>query len=359
VNRAIVHVASGREWRGGQRQVWLLARELGRMGVDQVVVTGGGSELARRVGSAGVPVRATAWRAGLDPRVLWPLLQELRRRGAVVHAHDAHALTLAGICAGASGTPLVVTRRVVFPLRRQFLWRRACRIIAISPAVRAALVADGLEPERVVVIPSAVDPETLSGSPAVGIRTQLGLPPDGQVAVGLGALTPEKDQSTLIAAAARLVRDLPDLHWVLVGDGPLKEKLEQQIARAALQDRFHLLGDLADPHVMLPEADVFVLSSTSEGLGSSALAAMAYGVPVVATRVGGVPELLGSGGGMLVQPGEPEEFAAAVHRVLTDTELRQRLVSVAGKEVQRFSVGAMAERVLSVYRSCAHSLDGS
>jgi glycosyltransferase involved in cell wall biosynthesis len=244
-------------------------------------------------------------------------------------------------------------------LRRQFLWRRACRIIAISPAVRAALVADGLEPERVVVIPSAVDPETLSGSPAVGIRTQLGLPPDGQVAVGLGALTPEKDQSTLIAAAARLVRDLPDLHWVLVGDGPLKEKLEQQIARAALQDRFHLLGDLADPHVMLPEADVFVLSSTSEGLGSSALAAMAYGVPVVATRVGGVPELLGSGGGMLVQPGEPEEFAAAVHRVLTDTELRQRLVSVAGKEVQRFSVGAMAERVLSVYRSCAHSLDGS
>ena len=86
MNPAIVHVASGREWRGGQRQVWLLARELGRLGVTQVVVTGGGTELARRLQSSGVRVRAAAWRAGLDPRVIWSILKELRGRPAVLHA---------------------------------------------------------------------------------------------------------------------------------------------------------------------------------------------------------------------------------------------------------------------------------
>jgi glycosyltransferase involved in cell wall biosynthesis len=359
VTPAIVHVASGREWRGGQRQVWLLARELGRLGAQQVVVTGGDSELARRLKASGVRVRPASWRAGLDPRVAWPILDELRQGGAVLHAHDAHALTLAALCAALTRTPLVVTRRVIFPLRRRFLWRQAHRIIAISSAVREALLAEGLEPERVIVIPSAVDLDGLSAHPNDGIRHRLGLPRNGQVAVNLGALTAEKDQSTLVVAAARLVQDLPDLHWVIVGDGPLRARLEAQILEKGVQSRFHLIGHMADPEQALAGADLYVLSSTSEGLGSSALAAMALGVPVVATRVGGVPDLLGSGRGIMVEPRNPAAFADAVRRVLTDSGLRQELTSAARKELARYSLGAMAERVQSVYRSCAHSHDGS
>jgi glycosyltransferase involved in cell wall biosynthesis len=247
---------------------------------------------------------------------------------------------------------------VTFPLQRRFFWRRACRIIAISQAVRDALLRDGLEAARLVIIPSAVDPQAC-GAKGVDIRTRLGLPRNGQVALNLGALTPEKDQSTLIGAAARLVRDLPDLRWVIVGEGPLEKKLRQQIVQLGLEGRVHLLGHLDDPHLALGQADVFVLSSISEGLGSSALAAMACDVPIVATRVGGVPDLLGSGGGVLVEPGQPAELAAAVHRVLTDSSLRWRLTNTARGELGRFSVSAMAEQVLSVYRSCAHSLGGS
>jgi glycosyltransferase involved in cell wall biosynthesis len=359
VNAAIVHVASGREWRGGQRQVWLLARELGRLGIDQVVVTGRNSELGRRLTASGVRVRPATWRAGLDPRVIWPTIQELRSRPAIVHAHDGHAFTLASVCSALTGSPLVVTRRVTFPLRRSAHWQRAHRVIAISNAVRDALVTDGLEPERLVLIPSAVDLQDLQPSAEPGIRRRLGLPENGQVAVSLGALTPEKDQQTLIAAAELLVRDLPGLHWVVVGDGPLGQKLSSQIAHLGLQERVHLLSGEADPHLLVGDADVFVLSSTSEGLGSSALAAMALGVPVVATRVGGIPDLLGTGGGLLVPPRNPPALAAAVRRVLTDAELRQDLTQKARQQAARFSVGAMAERVLSVYRSCAHFLDGS
>lgn len=356
---AVVHVASGREWRGGQRQVWLLARALGSAGVEQVVVTGAGTELARRLKSSGVRVRTASWKAGLDPRVLWPILQEVRRPHAVVHAHDAHSLTLSGICAALTGAPLVVTRRVIFPLRRRGFWLWARRVIAISEAVRDALVADGVKPERIVLIPSAVDIEGLAVPPQASLRHALRLPENGRLAVSLAALTPEKDQSTLVASAGLLVRDLPDLHWVIAGEGPMRGVLEQQISAAGLSQRFHLVGQLPDPHTALAGADVCVLSSTSEGLGSSILAAMVLGVPVVATRVGGIPELLGSGGGLMVSPGDPSGFAAAVRRVLTEPGLRENVVRIGRHEASGFSVPGMAERVLGVYRSCVHSLDGS
>ncbi|MFL5403135.1 MAG: glycosyltransferase, partial [Gemmatimonadales bacterium] len=153
----IVHVASGREWRGGQRQVWLLARELGRQGVDQVVVTGRDTELSRRLNAAGVPVCPAAWHAGLDPRVLPPIIRELRRRPAIVHAHDAHALTLADIGSRLTGAPLIATRRVTFPIRRPGLWKRAAHAIAVSEAVIQSLEAAGVSRARVSLVPDAID----------------------------------------------------------------------------------------------------------------------------------------------------------------------------------------------------------
>jgi glycosyltransferase involved in cell wall biosynthesis len=321
-----------------------------------VVVTSRGSELAYRLVDSGVRVRLATWRAGLDPRVLRPIFQELRRP-ALLHAHDAHALTLAGMCAWLTESPLIVTRRVTFPLRSRYFWRRACRIITISRAVRDQLVRDGLEPSQLVVVHSAVDPS--AAAEGTDLRTHLGLSQTGQLALTLGALTQEKDHLTLVRAAARLVQDLPGLHWAIVGEGPLRGRLRQEIARLGVEDRVHLVGHLDDPHRALQGADVFVLSSTSEGLGSAVLAAMARGVPVVATRVGGVPDVLGSGAGVLVEPGNPAELATTVHRVLGDQELRRRLTVTAREELGKFSAGAMAEQVLSVYRSCAHSLDGS
>ena len=105
---SVVHVASGREWRGGQRQVWLLARELQRSGfANQVVVTGAGTQLAYRLRHDGVRVHEARWTMGLDPRVLLPVLRELRGRGALLHAHDAHAVTLAGLCGVILISPLV------------------------------------------------------------------------------------------------------------------------------------------------------------------------------------------------------------------------------------------------------------
>jgi L-malate glycosyltransferase len=359
VSPPIVHVASGREWRGGQRQVWLLARALGRMGVDQVVITGAGTELARRLRAAGILVRPVTWRAGLDPRVLWPIIRELRLGHRILHAHDAHAVTLAGIAARLTGAPFVVTRRVDFPLRRRGYWGRADRVIAISRAVAQVLERDGIASDRITVVHSGIALESTREVPRLGIRGRLGLPQMAQVAANVGALVPHKDHATLVAAAKRLEHRLPDLHWVVAGEGELRPDLERRVAESGLGNRVHLVGHIDDPARLIADADLFVMSSREEGLGTSVLDAMALGIPVASTAAGGLPEMLGNGAGLIVPPGDPAALADAAARILQDRELRMGLVEHARAEVQRFTDRRMAEGVGSVYRSCAHSLEGS
>ena len=348
----IVHLASGREWRGGQRQVWLLARELARLNVEQTVVTSRGSVLAERLEADAIPRRLVAWRAGLDPRVIPPLLRELRRAPAILHAHDAHAVTLGGVAARFARRPLVVTRRVDFHLRRRGFWVRADRVIAISHAVARVLAADGVRPERVAVVHSGLDLEAVRRTPKLGIRARLGLDHETLVAANVAALVGHKDHATLLRAAARLAPSHPGLHWVVAGEGPERGALERLRDELGLAGRAHLLGHLDDPARLIADADLFVMSSRQEGLGTSVLEAMALGVPVASTTAGGLPEMLGDGAGVLAPPGDPAALADAVARLLDDPGLARSVTHRARAAAERFSAARMAAEVLAVYRSC-------
>jgi glycosyltransferase involved in cell wall biosynthesis len=349
-----VHVASGREWRGGQRQVWLLARELARLGgVEQVVVTGEGGELARRLAGDGVAVHPVHWTAGLDPRVLPAVIAEIRAGGSVLHAHDAHAVTLAGISSWLTRRPLVATRRVDFPLRHPVVWKRARRVIAISGAVRDVLLTDGIPADRITVIPSGISLDDTRAPAPLGIRSRLGLGPDAMIAVNVAALVGHKDHATLLRAAEALRDRHPGLHWVVAGEGPLRKEIEHRRDELRLSSRVHLLGHIPEPVRLIADADVYVMSSNQEGLGTSVLDAMARGIPVAATAAGGLLELLSDGAGLLVARGDFSALADAVNRILTDQALRRALIDRANHAVNRFTAGRMAADALSVYRSCA------
>jgi glycosyltransferase involved in cell wall biosynthesis len=175
----------------------------------------------------------------------------------------------------------------------------------------------------------------------------------------VAALVPHKDHETLVNAAKILERRFPDLHWVVAGQGQLREQLETQIEQLGLGERVHLIGHIDEPERLTADADLFVMSSREEGLGTSVLEAMALGIPIASTSAGGLPELLGQGAGLLVPPRDPAALAEAVAHILDDAELVRRLVGRAQEEVLRFSDRRMAEEVRSVYRSFAHSLDGS
>jgi glycosyltransferase involved in cell wall biosynthesis len=350
----VVHVASGREWRGGQHQVWLLARALGNgAGVDQVVVTGAGSELERRLRASGVAVRAPAWRAALDPRALRAVCGEARRGPCLLHAHDPHALALAGLAAAFTGRTLVATRRVDFHLRRPGFWHRADVVIATSRAVREVILQDGVAPERARVIHSGIALEEVRRTVPADLRGRLGLPGGARIAVNVAALVPHKDHATLLAAAALARSRDPDLHWVIAGDGELRREIERRIAELGLGGRVHLLGHVQNTPALIAAADVSVLTSLQEGIGGTLLDAMALGVPVVATRAGGIPEILEGGAGILVPPRDPAAVAEGVARVLGDAGLRRLLVERGREAVRRFSQERMVDQVLALYRSLA------
>ena len=348
----IVHVASGREWRGGQNQVRLLARALqNQTEFDQLVVTGRNSELARRLATASVPLRLTTWNSALDPRTLVAVIREARGGNVILHAHDAHALVLAGIAARLTGAKLVVTRRVDFHLRRPGFWRRADRVIAISEAIRDVLLSDGIPEDRIVVVHSGIDPAEVRSAPASGIRAVYQLAPNVPLAVNVAALVPHKDHGTLIAASVETSRELPGLHWIIAGDGPLLPLLMERVRQAGLEERVHFAGHVSNPWGVIAEANVFVMSSREEGLGTSILDAMALEIPVAATSAGGIPEILADGAGVLVPVGDGIQLGRAVSSLLKDNDLRRKTLEKARERLNRFTDQAMADRVRSVYRS--------
>ncbi|HMH83188.1 MAG TPA: glycosyltransferase [Gemmatimonadales bacterium] len=346
----VLHVDSGREFRGGQDQVRLLARELaGTPEVEQRLVTRRGSELARRVAAAGIAVREIPWTVGLDPRAWWRLVVETRAWPPdIIHAHNSHAVTLAIWARRAlrlTGSPprVVATRRVVFPVHRRSALHHADFVIAISDAARSSLLAAGFAPGQVKVVPSGIDPEEVrrAAAPALGIRATLGLPLRTPLAANVAALEPPKDQLTLIRAAHAARTLCPDLHWVIAGDGRSRRALAAELQRLDLGDRVHLLGHVAQADALIRESDVVVMSSRAEGLGTVVLHALALGKPVVATAGGGLPEIVQPA--WLVPVGDAEALARKVVDALAHPSPFPLPPQCAAS--------AMAAGVLAVYRS--------
>jgi glycosyltransferase involved in cell wall biosynthesis len=339
----ILQVDSGREWRGGQHQVWLLCRALARQnGIEQLLVTRLDGELARRAAADGVNVQGTAWEIGLDPRAWWNLRRAIASfQPDIIHVHDSHALTLAATVA--MGRKLVATRRVDFHVGRFGAWRRPDRIIAVSTAVKDVLVGDGIPPDAIVIVPDGIDPDAVraGATPPLGIRRQLGLSDTAPLAVNAAALVDHKDQRTLVRAADYARNLAPGLHWVIAGDGPLRAALNTEIARLDLGDRVHLLGYVDRIDALIAEANVFVMSSKQEGFGSVILNALALGRPVVATGAGGIPDVLPAEA--LVPVGSAEALA---HRVVAAVAKPSALPFP-----ERFTASAVAHQVLELYKA--------
>ncbi len=352
MNRRVVHIASGREWRGGQQQVWLLARALARdEHIHQTVITGANSTLAHRLEESGLRVHGAAWWLSLDPRAMWALWSECRSGHHIIHAHDSHALLLAVAIARFSKCPLVVTRRTAFPIRRPWTWQRAHRVIAISNAVAQTLLEAGVPGDRVEVIHSGIDLDRARGVSIHDPRGALGLAPDTPLAVVVGALDGAKGHDVILETATCARPRLPSLHWVLAGEGPDRRRLEGRIASLGLGGIVHLLGHVPRAEAVTRAADVMVAAPRAEGLGVSILEALAVETPVVATDVGGIPEILAGGAGVLVPGGSPADLAGAVVRILTDEDECRALVRRGTERVAQFSDALMARAVASVYRS--------
>ena len=277
-------------------------------------------------------------RRSIGPRDLAGLVELVRllrrERPDILHASSSKAGVLGRVAGALAGVPIRIftVHGWAFAAhtgaaRRLYRWAdrlvRPLTTVTICVSERereAGLAAGTCDGDRTVVIPNAVD--------VAGARRFRPAGRERPLLIAVGRLKAPKDFLTLVRALGKLPPDAFDA--LIVGEGPDRSRLEEEIGSLGLLGRIRLTGERRDVPELLAGADVFVLQSASEGMPVSVLEAMAAGLPVVASRVGGVPEQVDDGGtGLLVEPGDPDALAAALGRLLEDGALRLRLGSAA------------------------------
>lgn len=324
----------------------------------------------RRMTAMGVRVHEVPMRRDIRPigdLIAFLRLWRIMRRGGfdVVHTHSAKAGFLGRLAGRLARVPRVIHTPHTFPfemdvgrlsrffyLRLERLAGRSCdRIVCVSPSQRA-LARSVADPDLVVLIENGIPPPP---PPEASERTQrrreLGLNPDIPVAAVIGRFTLQKGHDVFIEAARQVAERLPSTRFVLVGDGELRTHLENLILAAGMKERFLLTGAREDAGNLLAAFDVVVLPSLWEGLPYTLLEAMAAGRGVVATRVGGMPDVIENGvDGLLVPPKDPAALAEAMATLLDNEKLRSKMGAHARRTVlNRYDIRETMSRLAALY----------
>ncbi len=339
----LCHINLAPGFRGGERQTQLLVAELAARGWPQRLVARRGGALAGRC--AGIPGLEIE---GVPPN---PLSAALAARGsALVHAHEERAVYSGWLLKRRHGVPFVMTRRLRHAGNRSWArawaWRSADCLVVLSEYIARSVRAHHPELECRIV-PSA-QAGLLNGA-AAARRVLSGL--EGRTIVGhLGELDhSHKGQGTIIEAARALEAARPELAFVLAGEGRDAARFR---AQAAGLRNVRFAGFVEDVGDYLAAFDLFVYPSLHEGLGSALLDAMAFGLPIIASRVGGIPEIVEDGvNGLLVPPGQPDELARALVRLLDDPALCASMSRANRARAADFTAARMADAYEAIYRS--------
>lgn len=343
---------------GTQRQTLELARRLDRrLFQPEVWTLAGGDDLAPLAREWSVPVVQLSRRFPVGPGALLRLWRRLRATPVDVLLLLTVVPNIWGRLLGRlAGVPLIVGNlRGLVPSRQheRWLWPLADHLLCNAAALKTLVTRQcGLPAARVTVIPNGVDTDFFRPSPQV----RQGPPK----ALAVARLVPDKDHQTLIRAFQLIAGEHPEAELWLVGNGPRQGAMQRLVQDLQLEGRVRFLPAQLDLRPLLAQASFLVLSSNREAFPNVVLEAMAAGLPVVATRVGGLPEIVVSGEtGFLVPPEEPTALAAAMGRVLEDQELRRDLGYAGRVRVeQEFSLEAMVRRTTDVLLQLWAERDG-
>lgn len=304
----------------------------------------------------------------LRPKVVL-LLSRIMKSGEIdiVHCHRHKATVLGTLAAAAAGVPHVIshvhgldrTRSLNRYLTNSVVFRRVARIIAVSESVRRDIIRTNrnLDPAKVITVRNGIDIAAIAGNttPAADARALMWIPADSLVFGTVGRLTATKGQSYLLDAFARIIRIFPHAMLVIVGEGTLHADLKSQARDLGISRQVMLTGYRTDVHTLLRGFDVFVLPSVAEGLSIALLEAMACRLPVIASAVGGIPEVIDNACGILVPAKDPEALARAMESIGgLPAEEKALLGDASRKRVEEsFTTDIMHKSLREVYDSLA------
>ena len=346
---------------GAERHVVDLARTLRCRGHVVTVACSASGALSGVLEEAGIPVRTLLHRL-VKRRFSLTYARRLRRlvkegRFDLVHAHIYASATAAAVATLGTGVPLVITEHTEASWRYRHarwiswgLYRHAKHVIAVSSAIRQRLIiTDHVSPARITVVPNAVAPAASAPNVAPpALPVELG---GGPLVGVIARLQPEKGVAAFLRAAARVSSIFPEARFLVVGDGPLRQELSTLAERLGVRERVHFLGFQPDARQIIEYLDALVVPSVSEGTPLVVLEAMAAGVPVVASAVGGIPDQIRHGKeGLLIPPGDPVALGEALLKLLRDPANARFLGEASRKRAtSEFSYSTMMQRIEAVY----------
>ncbi len=359
----IALVSTQKGWRGGEVQAALLARGLNRQGHRCELFARREGEFAQRMQAEGIAVHTFSG-SGRSPRGLWQLRRGLKRLSPnVLNANDSHALTAAGLAS--IGLPIaarIAARRVEFPVRSPRKYNRfADRIICVSQKSLNVCELRGIDPQKLRIVADGVDPERIAQGNRKRGRENLGLDDHEQLLLAVGALDESKGHADLLAALPAVVSRFPYVRLAIAGSGPYGQTLAELANQLKVSRYVRWLGFREDVADLIHAADLFVLPSRIEGLGSSLIEAMLAGTPIVATTAGGILELVGPRGAepavaWTVPVEDPNRLATAIIEALSSPELcTQQCEAARIRAEQHFTADRMVEATLAVYREALGS----
>lgn len=279
----VLHLNTERTWRGGEQQTLYLHQALCGRGVSSHLICQPESPLAHRACDAGLPVFEVGMRGEVDLGACRRIRRLIAQNGCdLLHAHTSHAHSLAYWSTLGMPVRRLVTRRVDYSIFRHSFLRlsgfkyrsMAHHYIAISNKIREVLTGDGIAPERISVVPSGVDPARFEADSPTALAAEFRLRPQDRIVLNAGHLVGIKGQRHLIQAAPMVLAKIPQARFFIVGGGPLQSELEALAHSLGLGDRLVLTGFRADVWAFYRAAELFVMSSTSEVLGTAVLDAM-------------------------------------------------------------------------------------
>ncbi|MEN8212731.1 MAG: glycosyltransferase family 4 protein [Pseudomonadota bacterium] len=354
----ILHVETGRHLYGGSLQVRYLIEGLANEGVHNILVCEQSAPLAEAVSAWADSIHPVTIKGDLDVAFIRRLKTIIKQEQAdLVHLHSRRGCdTLGGIAARMAGVPVVLSRRVDNPEPRlvaAIKYRLYDQVVTISQAIRCVLASEGIPLKKLACVPSAVDcDQYVPGADRPWFHQEFDLT-DQDIVIGVVAqLIVRKGHRYLLDALPQLFRKHPHLKVLFFGRGPLQENLQEQINAAGWQERVRLVGFRDDLERVMSNLDLLVHPAEMEGLGVSLLQAAASGVPIVASAVGGIPEIVRHGmTGLLVAPADVGALESAIDQLLNQPQKAGKMAAAARQLVEvAFSVPAMVQGNLAVYQ---------
>ncbi|NTW05058.1 MAG: glycosyltransferase [Peptococcaceae bacterium] len=366
----VLHVIGGGEFGGAERHILNLATAIDPSIVEVSVCCLFADPFLKVAREAGIKAYSIPMRHKLDFGIITKLRENIiNDKIDIVHTHGVRANLVGRLAAKMSGVETVITTvhsllAQDYPdtfsrLANMFIEKASGGItdhfIAVSGGLQKALIQQGIPKKKITVVYNGLDPEQFRKTPSSGTswREKSGIPSEASLVSIVGRLHRVKGHRYFLKAAAELLKEREDIHFLVVGSGPEGDALEEFTRELGISDKVTFTGFISDVSELMPELDLLVVPSLWEGFGLTALEAMAVGIPVVATSVGGLPEIVEHGStGLLVPPADTAALAKSIVWII-DHPLEAREMAAAAKSVveKKFTAAAMARKTEGIYQS--------